>query len=961
MTFREDLNNVKDLLLKFVDNKEEYYNLDLYYGDDQIAKDVIKNKYFAPWETCPMDMWLRSAYGAAQAENTEDTICQAQLFLSILTDWKFVPGGRINYGLGRDDIKVSYSNCYVNPIKEDSLSGIYDCLKQDALTYKTGGGCGNDLSCLRPSDAEIKGTGGFSCGPTGFMELFSTSTNTVSQKARRGALMLSLLCSHPDIEQFITIKNDTETILEKLKNLMALYPKNSTEFKELESFVNSKRAVQHANISVKLTDEFLTAVENDSTYDLVWNNKVSKTIQARDLWKKIIHNAWSSAEPGLIFWDRMRETNNLEYVNPILSTNPCIVGDTFIAVADGRNAVSIKQLMEDGKDVPVYSTNLQTGQVEIKIARNARITGYNKEVLKLTLDDHSTLIATPNHKVLLKSLEYKELKDLQPGDSIFSFSRNIHCVEEDNAVIKVVESIVDFGTADVYNISVDDNHNYHIVNNTIHAKTGDVFVAGICIKNCSEIPLGAYGNCLLGHINLTKHVTKTEDGKFEFNTKDFERTIQIAMRFLDNIITLNDGRHALPEQNDIALKERRTGLGITGLGDTLIMLGMRYGSKESLEFIDSIMQKFRDTAYIASANLAIERGSFPWFDKEKFMQSKFVQNLPAEIQSCIAQHGIRNGMLLTCAPVGTGSIISQVSSGIEPLFRIAFNRMVKNPDNVTFSKYTVYNPIVKKLFGDIRQGLLPSYVVDSSQISPEERVDVQAVIQKYIDNSISSTVNLPKTATEDDVERVYIRAWKTGCKGITVYREGSREGILVSIDDKKQMENKDETINELRSYKRPTKLCGETYKLKVDLTGKEPYNCYLTVNFKEDTKKPFEILVTESNSFKDMKDIMAFETTTRLVSLALRHNIPIEFIIDQLEKIQGQYIYSLPVSIAKVLSNYMDNEDLDVNKNEEFDDEDDDIDKNNGLGICPACGKRGLKRENGCMSCILCTGYYKCS
>lgn len=411
------------------------------------------------------------------------------------------------------------------------MSAIYDCLKQDAMTYKVGGGCGNDLSILRPSDDEIKGSGGFSCGPTGFMELYSTSTDTVSQKARRGALMLSLLCSHPDIEKFVTIKNDVETVLGKLKSLMEIHPESMDTYRSLESFINSKRAVQHANISVKLTDEFLQTVENNTSYNLTWNDKVYKTIQAKDLWGKIIHNAWSSAEPGLIFWDRMKETNNLEYVNPILSTNPCIVGDTLIALADGRNAVSIKQLMKEGKDVPVYSTNIETGQIEIKMARNARMTGKDKEVWKLTLDDGSSLIATPNHKILLKSLQYIELKDLKPGDSIFPFNL---------LTIKVI-GIEFLGNQDVYNITVDDNHNYHIItshNNSFTQKSG------ICIKNCSEIPLGAYGNCLLGHINLTKHIVRNKDGKFEFNHDDYKKTVKIAMRFLDNIITLNDGRHA---------------------------------------------------------------------------------------------------------------------------------------------------------------------------------------------------------------------------------------------------------------------------------------------------------------------------------------------------------------------------------------------------------------------------------
>lgn len=212
---------------------------------------------------------------------------------------------------------------------------------------------------------------------------------------------------------------------------------------------------------------------------------------------------------------------------------------TLIAVADGRNAVSIKQLMEEGKDVPVYSTNLETGQIEIKMARNARLTGQNKEVWKLMLDDGSTLIATPNHKVLLKSLECVELKDLKLGDSIFPF----------NMLEYKVISVNFVGYEDVYNITVDDNHNYHIITSHNEDFTKNV---GICIKNCSEIPLGAYGNCLLGHVNLARFVDEETN---TFLEEDFKQTVEIAQRFLDNICTIGADKHPLKEQTEHAINE----------------------------------------------------------------------------------------------------------------------------------------------------------------------------------------------------------------------------------------------------------------------------------------------------------------------------------------------------------------------------------------------------------------------
>ncbi len=772
MTTKLD-HEIVDQIVKEQDNPI-YHNLDSFYGTDEnshLPKDVVKSKYFAPWEESLFDMWVRLAWGAAQAEPEDKRIYWANKFFGILRDFKFLPGGRINYGLGREDIRVSFSNCYVIPIKEDSLDSIYDCVKESALTYKVGGGVGIDPSILRPKNAPIQGTAGKSCGGVGFLELYSTSTNTVSQQNRRGALMISMLVSHPDIESFINIKNDVDKESKLLEEMSLKYPNDAESFDVLRNKIQSKRAVQHANISVKLTDEFLNCVETNSDFDLVWNNTVYKTVNAKELWDKIVYNAWASAEPGLLFWDRMIENNNLEYVNPLLGVNPC-----------------------------------------------------------------------------------------------------------------------------------------------------------------AELPLGAYGNCLLGHVNLPKFIN--DDGKFD--SIEFENTIRVAMRFLDDIVSLNDGRHALEKQNETARGERRTGLGITGLGDFLIALGLEYGSKESINFIESVMGLFRDTAYDSSCEIAKEKGAFPWFDPEMFFKSSFAKNLPEFIKEKIKNTGIRNGMLLTCAPVGSGSIIAETSSGIEPIFRTSFTRRVKQDDGVNFTEYKVLHPAVAKLFGDEE---LPSYVVDSSQISPENRIKMQSCIQKYIDNSISSTVNLPNSATVEDVGKIYLLAWKMGCKGVTVYREGCREGILIS-DEVKQSNKSNAVIFETRSaMKRPLVLSGETYKKKIDITNKRPYNCYITVNFEPNTRTPYELFVVETNSDKDIKDMMMLETTTRLVSLLLRHHVPLKFIISQLEGIKSQYIYSLPISIAGVLKNYLPN--------------------NGELEQCPKCHEFAVQRENGCYLCTAC-GYSKC-
>jgi len=1045
-------NEIEENRLSIIENQTEdrFEDVDLYYDDDELAKSILKKKYLTEWENSPQDLWTRLAWGAAQAEKKEDRLKYARLFYGLLSDFKMVCGGRINHGLGRDDINVSCSNCYVVPLDDDSLEGIYKCLYQEAATYKTGGGCGHDLSSLRPYGAPIKGSGGASCGPVGFMNLYSVSTETVQQKGRRGANMQSISISHPDVRKFITTKNDIKPYSKILKKLALECAKNYDDIKVLKEFIESKRNVYHSNISIRLTDDFMKAVDADADFNLEWGGEIYETIKARKLWDEIITNAWECAEPGLMFWDRMVEDNNLEYKNPIISSNPCIVGETLIAVADGRNAVSIEQLMKEGKNVPVYSTNVGTGKVEIKWGRNPRKTGEKKEVWKLILDDGSEFIATPDHRILGKDLKYRHLKDLKQGDSIFPFNsfdnnryrqicntgammssaklhrnrrqyrlihefytnaevdpkkfaihhrnfnskddsidnlsviaheehRKIHsekmlgknnpyfrapqewrdnfrklavknglpvafsksCRFDNWSIFKEkvsnrvelenhkVVSVSFHGYEDVYNISVDDNENYHII--TSYEDDEYIKSSGICVKNCSEIPLGAYGNCLLGHITLPRYCIKNKDDSYWFDKALFAEHVRLAVRLLDNVVTINDGKHATKEQNETALNERRIGLGITGLGDMFILLGCKYGSDESIKLVDDIMSVFRNAAYDETCNLAKEKGVFPWFDVDGVFKSKFVQKLPSYLKEKIKENGMRNGMLLTCAPVGSGSIIAQTSSGIEPVFSMSYTRRVKNEDCSSFEKHVVFHPLVKKLIGDIKDPEeLPTWFVSAEMVQPNRRVAVQAAIQKYIDNSISSTVNLPANATKEDVNEVYMTAWKMGCKGITVYRKGTRDGILVSEIDTMT----GTTIeNGFKIYtKRPQKLEGETYKRKVDLNG-TAHNCYITVNFFPGTNVPYELLMSEPHIDKEMRDIMLVELATRCTSMMLRHGIPVEYIIEQFEKINGQYLLSVPVNIASVLKNYT-------------------SDGGEGLETCDRCGEKKLKVEGGCSYCV---------
>ncbi len=688
-----------------------------YYGDNELAADVLRSKYLAPNEQGPMHMWNRIARAVASVEKEQQEYWHKR-FLEILFDFTFVPGGRVMHGAGREDARrrPTLSNCYVIPILEDSLEGIYQCISESAMVYRTGGGVGTDLSALRPEGAPVNATIDHSPGATAFMNLFSESTNTVSQAGRRGALMLTMRVDHPDIEHFITIKNDPR----RLK-------------------------VQYANISVLITHEFMQAVIGDAQFPLRWGGKTYRSVSARELWHKIIKNAHASAEPGIIFWDTMRDFHNVEYANPLISTNPC-----------------------------------------------------------------------------------------------------------------------------------------------------------------GEQPLAAYTACNLGSINLNKFV----DAGGHFDYERLAEVTRVATRFMDDIIEYNMENHALDKIRRAVASDRRIGLGITGLADALVLMKIRYDSQEALDAVDRIMKTIRDEAYRTSIALGKEKGAFSLFDWDGYSRSKFVATLPSDIRDEIKKFGLRNSTVLTVPPVGTGSIVAQTSSGIEPIFCTSYRRRVKNHDGETFSEYKVYHPLVKQLFGDDEH--LPPYIVTAHDIDPFFRVKMQGIIQKYVDSSISSTVNLAEDVTVETVADIYMAAYKAGLKGITVYREGSREGILQTEDyAKKQAAPSTGGKAELRHPKgprqRPTRTIGVTERVK---TGEG----YLYVTINEDEEGLCEVFTTIGKAGGNAA--AQSEAISRLISLALRSGVQPREIVKQLKGIsgptpvwdgQGGQVFSTPDAIGKVLERYLEN------------------------------------------------------
>ena len=760
--------NVKESMKKDEESCPEEYTIDNYYKEDELGRSVLEMKYLAPGEKNPWELWKRQAKALASVEKTPELQDKWEAaFFDALKNFKFVPGGRIMHGAGREDITTTLNNCYVVGIKDDSIKSIYDCVIQEAMTYKYGGGCGHDLSVLRPGGDEILGTGGNSCGPVGFMNLFSENTNTIAQHGRRGANMQTLRVDHPDIEKFIEIKTGDVDM------------------------------VKYSNISVLLTDEFMDAVQSDSDFDLHWGGKKYSTVKAKDLWMKIIEHAHSSAEPGLLFWDTMTKYHNAEYCSPLVSTNPC-----------------------------------------------------------------------------------------------------------------------------------------------------------------AEQPLPDGGCCNLGALNLERFVD--QDGNFDYD--EFKETTAVGARFLDNVIDYNLDRHALEEQKQNAKNDRRVGLGILGLGDMLVKMGIKYDSDEALETIGKIMEIHRDTAYETSTELAKEKGQFPNFDWDGYSQSLFVQDLPKKLQNKIKKNGIRNCTLTTVAPTGSGAIVARVTSGVEPIFATSYQRKVKKNDSLgkEFDTFTVYHPVVKEMFGTDEN--LPEYVVTAHNVDPYFRVKMQGVVQKYIDSSISSTVNLAEETTVDTVADIYMTAYKADLKGITVYREGSREGILITDDKSSENEGQNSETAEMKTARnRPSITEGKTRRMR---TGDG--TLYVTVN--EDENGLCEVFTAIGKAGGTVA--AQTEAISRLISLALRSGVDPNSIINQLKGISGpnptwedgQLILSTPDAIGRALETFVNGDSPSQEKKSQFEIAEQNPTQKQAREYgqhCSECDGSGIVNEGGCLVCKDC-GWSKC-
>lgn len=484
----------------------------------------------------------------------------------------------------------------------------------------------------------------------------------------------------------------------------------------------------------------------------------------------------------------------------------------------------------------------------------------------------------------------------------------------------------------------------------------------ITTNPCSEQPLQPYGACDLGSINLPAFVIDKFSDSATIDWKMLEQAVRYSVRFLDDVLDYNMEKHALPAQREASRNSRRIGIGVTGLADMFVKLKIKYDSDKALAFADNLFNMIKRTAYDESCAIAKDKGSFLSFDKDKHLSMPFIKTLDEETRNRIAKDGLRNVAILTIAPVGSGSVLVGTSSGVEPIFAFSYTR---RSESLSQQYFKMYDPLVSeymKLAGINDEKDLPEFFVPSHKILPEFRVKMQGIIQKHVDSAISSTVNLPKDTTVEQVEQIYMQAWKAGCKGITVYREGSREGVLITDEELKLKEAQP-------NWNRPDVLVGKTIKLKV-MQG----TLYLTANFDKESIR--EVFITLGKAGSDEKSYC--EAMGKLISRYLQVGGDIKEVISSLKGIRsstvmwdhGLRVYSVPDAIAKALELATGQESMSAHNEpitlkdhvkQAQDEKPSEAAGSDGTKMesCPSCGERTLMNESGCVTCKAC-GYTRC-
>ena len=747
-----------------------------------IAEQIWDMKYrFKEADGTPLDgsvedTWRRIARALAVVEKDADR--WENEFNGALEDFKFLPAGRITAGAGTAR-KVTLFNCFVMGTIPDSMGGIFDMLKEAALTMQQGGGIGYDFSTIRPKGALVTGVAADASGPLSFMDVWDSMCRTImSAGSRRGAMMATMRCDHPDIEDFITAKSDAA---------------------RLRMF----------NVSVLVTDPFMEAVKANGSWDLVFDGKVYQTVKARDLWNKIMRSTYDYAEPGVIFIDRINKANNLGYCETIAATNPC-----------------------------------------------------------------------------------------------------------------------------------------------------------------GEQPLPPYGACLLGSINLARLVKDPFEADADLDVDGLSKLVSTAVRMMDNVVDASE--FPLPQQAQEAQAKRRIGLGVTGLADALLMTGLRYGSDEAARQTDRWLHAIARAAYLASVELAKEKGAFPLFDADPFLASDAMMQMDEDVRDQIRTHGIRNALLTSIAPTGTISLYAgNVSSGIEPVFAYAYTRKVLQKDGTRTEEEVVDYAVQmwRDKYGDAD---LPDYFVNAQTLAPLDHVKMQAAAQKWIDSSISKTINCPEDISFDDFQDVYMQAYETGCKGCTTYRPNDVTGSVLSVSESSEAapeaDQGADVIYMAEPLDRPQALEGNTYKLKWP---DSEHAIYVTVNdvIINDHRRPFEVFINSKN----MEHFAWTVALTRMISAVFRRGGDVSFVVEELKAVfdprggawvQGKYIPSILAAIGGVLEQHMiaigflEGEGMGLKEDPKAGQQVVNLNENRGKA-CPSCGQFDMQMVEGCMTCRSC-GHSKC-
>ena len=882
--------------------------------NNQIGLDIWHKKY--QYENESFDGWLD------RVSNKDEDL------RDLILNKKFLFAGRIlsNRGLNKLGKKITYSNCYVIAPPEDNIESIFETAKQLARTFSYGGGCGVDVSKLAPKGAKINNAAKETTGAISFMDLYSLTTELIGQQGRRGALMISLDCHHPDIEDFITIKSNLDKVTK-------------------------------ANISIRVTDDFLQAVVNNDNFKLSFTREetgevIEKVVKANEIFDKFAQMNWDYAEPAFLFWDRIKKYNllgndpNFEYAG----VNPCLTGDTLIETT--RGAIQIKDLV--GKNPDVYCMDNE-GNLAIRQATKVWKTRENATVV-LIETSRGQLKCTPDHLIHTRNRGWVCASELKKGDKLTGLNRSMkdekhlsvglsgskYCPEHRfvaSYYYDITNKDVHHINGDTFNNTIDNlqvlSHNEHskisntgrkidvlrdekgkyickptkkkrdstnqgiqtgtnwFVQKVIYLDTKeDVydmtvvdyhnFIANkIVVHNCAEEPLPAGGSCLLGAINLAEFVKEPFTNKAYFDYLEFEETIDIAVKALNDVLDEGLALHPLKIQQETVRDWRQIGLGIMGLADMLIKLGVAYGEQESIDICEDIGSTLALRAISASSALGKEFGSYPKFNKDLVSQSEFYK-AHAQLFSLTA---LRNSQLLTIAPTGTISTMLGVSGGIEPIFANYYTRKTESLYGEDVY-YKIFTPIAWEYLQKHNLGedetLLPDYFITSQEIPYESRINMQAIWQKHIDASISSTVNLPNSATVDDVKNLYLYAWKMGLKGITVYRDGcKRSGILTTSNTSDTNNHEEYTPQQLER--------GTIISVSDDLIGaKRKLNTgcgslHFETYFDEFTGEPMETFINVGSSGACERNL---QLISRLISLALRAGVSIEDIIDQCQSIK---------------------------------------------------------------------------